>query len=171
MHLTLIRLVVVAILLITSHAWAQTGSSFGQVSSDTRAAADRYFRAYISRDWDQLAPLLADAGGFTDPTAALVFGSVKHEGKASTLKNFREGYAAITHMEFHQVRAFVSGEHAIYEGTLDWTLGLKNGKEAVTRGMPFITVLRVVNGRVLEHLDYADYTPFLAAMQAAQAGK
>jgi hypothetical protein len=36
--------------------------------------------------------------------------------------------------------------------------------------MPFITVLRVVRGQVLEHRDFADYTPFLAAMRAARAG-
>ena len=112
---------------------------------------------------------MSDAGGFVDPTAALVFGSVKVEGKAATLKRFRTGYAAIRHMEFHQMRAFYSGEYAIYEGTLDWTLELRNGKRAVTRGMPFVTVLRVARGRVLEHQDLADYTPFLAAMRAAQA--
>lgn len=170
MKLQIIRLVVLGLALCAAQVWAQQGPSFGQASTATRTVADPYFKAYIARDWDRLEPLLADAGGFTDPTAALVFGSVKFEGKAATLKNFREGYAAIKHMAFHPMRAFVSGEHALYEGTLDWTLALRNGRQAVTRGMPFITILRVVEGRVLEHSDFADYTPFLAAMRAAQAG-
>jgi hypothetical protein len=151
-------------------AQAQQAPSFSQVSAETRVVADAYFSAYIARDWERLAPHLADDGGFSDPTAALVFGPVRFDGKGAALKNFKEGYAAIEHMAFHPIRAFVSGEHAIYEGTLDWTLALGNGKQAVTRGMPFITVLRVVRGQVLEHRDFADYTPFLAAMRAARAG-
>ena len=160
----------VGLFLLATPVLAQKGPPFSQVSTETRAVADPYFSAYIARDWDRLELYLAEAGGFSDPTAALVFGTVQFDGKAATLKNFREGYAAIKHMEFHQMRAFVSGEHAIYEGTLDWTLELGDGKQAVTKGMPFITVLRVVQGRVLEHRDLADYTPFLAAMRAARAG-
>ncbi len=158
--------IVLAVMAVPS--WAQDKPSFGEIGSKTRAVADPYFKAYVARDWDRLEPLLADGGGFADPTASLVFGSVRFDGKAATLKNFREGYAAIRHMAFHPMRSFVSGEHAVYEGTLDWTLELKGGKQAVTQGMPFITVLRVVDGQVLEHRDFADYTPFLAALRAAR---
>lgn len=165
-----LQLLVAGLALSAAPVRAQQGPAFGQVSTETRAVADAYFNAYIARDWERLAPHLADAGGFSDPTAALVFGPVQFDGKAATLKNFREGYAAIQHMAFHPMRAFVSGEHAVYEGTLDWTLALGSGRLAVTKGMPFITVLRVVRGQVLEHRDYADYTPFLAALQAARAG-
>jgi hypothetical protein len=166
----LILSIALGLSLLATPVWAQRGPPLSQVSAETRTVADPYFSAYIARDWDRLEPYVAEAGGFSDPTAALVFGTVEFKGKAATLKNFREGYAAIKHMEFHQMRAFFSGEHAIYEGTLDWTLELSGGKQAVTKGMPFITVLRVVQGRVLEHRDFADYTPFLAAMQAARAG-
>lgn len=142
--------------------------TFAQASQATRSVAEPYFEAYIARQWDRLAPLLAEQGSFEDPTATLVFGPVKQAGKAATLQNFRDGYAAIRHMAFHASRVFVSGEHAVFEGTLDWTLALAGGRQAVTTGMPFITVLRVVDGRVVEHRDYADYTPFLAAVKAAR---
>lgn len=143
--------------------------SYAESGQATRAVAEPYFDAYIARHWDRLAPLLAEKGSFEDPTAALVFGPVKQQGKAATLKNFREGYAAIRHMAFHPSRVFYAGEHAIFEGTLDWTLALDGGRQAVTTGMPFVTVLRVVDGLVVEHRDYADYTPFLAAVKAARA--
>lgn len=159
-----------ALTLVAAPVWAQGKPSFAEIGAKTQAVADRYFSAYVARDWDRLEPLLADNGGFSDPTASLVFGSVQAAGKAATLKNFREGYAAIRHMAFHPMRSFVSGEHAVFEGTLDWTLELKGGKQAVTQGMPFITVLRVVEGQVLEHRDFADYSPFLAAVRAARAG-
>ena len=169
MTLKFARFAAIGLALVPVQAWAQNPpSSFSQASQETQAVADPYFKAYIARDWDHLEPLLADQGGFADPTATLVFGPVKFEGKQATLKNFREGYAAIKHMAFHPIRTFVSGDHAIYEGTLDWTLELRDGKQAVTEGMPFITVLRVADGHVLEHRDFADYTPFLAAMKAAR---
>lgn len=170
MHFHALRIALFALAVATTQVWAQTGPSVTQIGTETLSVAEPYFKAYIARDWDRLELLLAGNGGFADPTATLVFGPVKHEGKAATLKNFRENYATISHMEFHRTRTLVFGEHAIYEGTLDWTLQLKGGKTAVTRGMPFITILRVVEGRVLEHRDFADYTPFLAAMRASQTG-
>lgn len=171
MRTWLIRGLAAAVLsLCTMQVAAQSDPSFEQAVDATRGVATPYFEAYIARDWDRLAPLLSDAGGFTDPTAAFVFGPVKHEGKDATMKNFREGYAAIKHMAFHQTRVFVSGEHAVFEGTLDWTLELSDGKQAVTRAMPFMTILRVVDGKVIEHRDYADYAPFLQAVRAARKG-
>jgi hypothetical protein len=81
--------------------------------------------------------------------------------------NFREGYAAITHMEFNPSRVFFSGEYAVLEGTLGWTLSLGTGNSATTQAMPFLTVLHVVGGQVIEHRDFADYAPFLAAVRPA----
>jgi len=163
-----VRILAIALAAQHCHAWAQSGPSFAQVADATRKVAEPYFAAYIARDWDVLAPLLADAGSFADPTATRVFGEVRFVGKPAAMKNFREGYAAIRQMEFKRSRAFFSGEHAIFEGSLDWTLSLGEGKEAVTKAMPFVTVLKVVGGQVVEHQDFADYAPFLAAVRAAR---
>ncbi len=35
--------------------------------------------------------------------------------------------------------------------------------------MPFITILRIVNGQVIVHQDLADYSPFLAAVRLAKS--
>jgi len=168
MRSTLLAALLIAALVLPPVAHAAP-PTFAQAREATRGVAEPYFEAYIARQWDRLAPLLAEQGGFEDPTAALVFGPVRQQGKAATLKNFREGYAAIRHMAFHPSRVIYAGEHAVFEGTLDWTLALAGGREAVTLGMPFVTVLRVVEGQVVEHRDYADYTPFLAAVKAARA--
>jgi hypothetical protein len=53
----------------------------------------------------------------------------------------------------------------------DWTLGLQGGKEAVTVGMPFVTILRLDAGLVLEHRDFADYQPFIVAQRKATTGE
>lgn len=134
--------------------------SFGEASKATKRAAEPYLAAYIARDWDRLERLLGDEASFTDPTATLVFGPVKSSGRETTIKFFRENYAAISHMQFNQSRAFFSGHQAVFEGTLDYTLEMKGQKPIATRGMPFVVVLKVVGERIVEHTDLADYHVF-----------
>lgn len=143
--------------------------SLAERSASTRRVAEHYFQAYIARDWASLEPWLDAGGVFTDPTAEPVFGRVEHRGKPAVMTNFREGYAAITSMAFAPSRVFVSGAFAVFEGTLDWTLELGGGAQAVTRHMPFLTILRVQAGRVVEHTDYADYQPFVEAVRRARS--
>ena len=57
-------------------------------------------------------------------------------------------------------RTIFSGNYAIFEGDLDWTVGIGNGKK-VSTVMPTITMLKIENGKVTEHRDFADYHPFL----------
>jgi limonene-1,2-epoxide hydrolase len=149
---------------------AQSTPDFAAASAATRGTAEAYFAAYIARDWDKLETLLAEGGGFSDPTATPVFGKVEVTGKLATLKFFRENYAAIKAMHFNKVRTFFSGSHAVFEGTLDWTLVLQGGKEVVTVGMLLVTILRLDSGRVLEHRDFADYQPFVSAHRKAVGG-
>ena len=162
--------VAAALCLNVQAAPAQQPTDFEHAAKATQRVAEPYFAAYIARDWDRLATLLAEAGSFSDPTATAVFGAVRHAGKAAAMKNFREGYAAITHMEFQRTRAFYSSNHAVFEGTLDWTLNLGAGKVATTKGMPFVTILHVASGQVLNHQDFADYAPFLEAVRKARSG-
>lgn len=147
---------------------ARAAESLEHKSAATRPVAQRYFSAYIARDWNSLAALLAEEGSFADPTAEPIFGKVEHRGKLAVMKNFRDGYASIKRMEFTSSRTVISGAHAIFEGTLDWTLELDDGKEAVTRRMPFLTILKIEAGLVVEHTDYADYRPFVEAVRRAR---
>ncbi len=148
--------------------FAGATESLEDKAAATGPVAQRYFAAYVARDWSALEPLLAEEGFFIDPTAEPIFGKVDHRGKRAVMKNFREGYAAIKHMAFNSSRTIVSGAHAVFEGTLDWTLGLEDGNEAITRQMPFLTILKVQTGLVVEHTDYADYRPFLEAVRRAR---
>lgn len=154
------------ILLVSGLAWSDQQSNSESQGPDL---AERYFAAYIALDWDVLAPMLAEQGSFADLTAEPVFGEVKADGKAAMMKNFREGYAGISHMQFNRTRAFTSGGVAVFEGTLDWDYTLESGKVVVTREMPFVTILKLVDGKVIEHRDYADYQPFIDAYKKVTA--
>jgi hypothetical protein len=41
---------------------------------------------------------LADDSSFADPTAELVFGGVRQNGKETMMRNFRKNYASIARM-------------------------------------------------------------------------
>lgn len=131
--------------------------------------AQAYFKAYIDRDWDSLEPLLDDAARFADPTADAVFGMpTARSGKATLMHFFRNNYAAIRAMSFKTSTSWASGEFAVFVGELDWTLALPNGRLVRTQ-MPLVTRLQIRDGRVLEHVDVADYRPFEAAMRAGRS--
>ena len=152
---------------LATTAQAQTKPPYGDVSAATAEISDRYFNAYVDRDWDRIEPLLAEGAQFDDPTARIIFGGVGHQGKAAMLKAFREGYAAISAMSFDSQRVLHSGDYGIFEGVLNWTLELEG--MSVASSTPIVTIVRVENGLVTEHYDYVDYAPFVTALKAARA--
>ncbi len=142
--------------------------SLAERSAQTEVIAKLYFDAYIARDWDRLEPLLDEQIRFDDATAHLVFGAVGKQGKAVLMKAFRETYASIRDMRFHPQSQFASGEHMVFVGELEWSIGLPDGLTVGNR-MPFVVRLQVRDGKVLEHQDTADYKPFMEALRKARA--
>lgn len=147
--------------------FAQERPSFDDASAATQTVGEAYFAAYVARDWDTLEPLLADHGTFRDGTAELVFGSALADGKPAMMTLFREGYEGITRMTLRPMRTIHSGHYSIFEGELDWAIQLSPDRE-IASVMPFVAILRIEDGLVVEHRDYADYAPFIAAVRASQ---
>lgn len=167
------RIVTIIVLSVmgTVPAIAQAPPTFAQVTADSRPIADAYFDAYTSLDWDRLEPIVADGASFQDRTAELVFGAVGATGKPAMMKLFRENYASITKMTFKPIRRMHTGHYGIFEGDLNFAIKMQDGR-IVESTTPFLVTLRVENGKVVEHRDYADYAPFMAAvLQARKDGK
>lgn len=139
------------------------------VASSEAAArvGERYFKAYIAKHWNEVESLLATDGRFTDPTAERVFGPVILEGKVAVMANFRENYRNLE-LSFERLRVMHSGDFSIFEGELTWSMKLPRRTLHIER-MPLITVLRVVDGSVVEHIDYADYHRFIEAERGTPA--
>ena len=145
---------------------AQERPDFETSTATALSVGEQYFDAYIARDWDRLAPMLADDVTFQDTTAQYVFGGEKHEGKDPLLAFFRKGYSGISRMEFDLDRRFGSSDNAIFEGTLDWAVDMGGGR-IVSASMPMVVILTIHDGKVVKHRDYADYRPFLEANAAS----
>ncbi len=143
-------------------------ASYLTTSDRTQKVAQKYFEAYLARDWNTVETLVADDVSFGDPTAVQLFGPNTHMGKAAAMKYFRENYAALTEMKATVTRAIFASHYAIFESTLDWSVKLRNGKELRTPAMPFVVIVTVRDGKVVEHRDYADYRGFIEAARQAR---
>ena len=135
----------------------------------TRLIVEPYFAAYMDRNWDRLETLLHDQATLHDPTAEQLFGTPPQTGKQTVMANLRKTYAGILDMRMNRTRAIFSSHYAVLEGTLDWTIRIGADKELRTPAMPFVVVLRVQDGKVIEHRDYADYSPFIEAFSQLRA--
>jgi ketosteroid isomerase-like protein len=146
-------------------AQSPRASAYLAASDSSRTVGQEYLRAYVALDWDQIDSMLGEDASFQDPTAELIFGGKLVSGRDNMMAKFRTGYAGIQ-MSFVETRAVYSGHYAIIEGLLTWSAPLGDGRRVTAKDSPFVLVLRIEGGRVVEHRDYADYHPFIAAMQA-----
>lgn len=141
--------------------------SFSELTATSEKIARAYYAYYIQLDFESMAPLLAANASFFDPTAQQIFGAQKTSGKAAVLENFKTAYANITHMKVHDANAYFSGQYGIFSGQLDWSF--KSGPEQNLihiKKMPLTVMIKVENGVVTEHRDYADYRVFTRQYEA-----
>lgn len=167
--LVAILLLPVALVAQSSSQSSPQGSSpptggYLQVSATTQRVAEGYASAYFAKRWDDLEKLADSSLAFSDPTAQLIGGGQGRTGLRAVMDNFRKGYADIT-LSFARNRAWFSGHYAIFEGRLTWSNKLADGRAVGGRDDPFVLILRVDNGRVVEHRDYADYRKFVESLR------
>lgn len=148
------------LLLAATAASAQQKDKFEKNTEVTKEVAGKYFGYYMALDWNKIEPLMHDEITFDDPTAELAIGWQNKPGKANLMKHFREGYAAIIKMTPNLTRSFFSGDVAVFEMNLEFSF--KGGNDKVfTIRMPLVTILRVKDGKIIEHRDYGDYREYL----------
>lgn len=139
---------------------------FKETTTATEEVATRYFYAYMALDWNKLEPLMHADITFEDPTGTLLFGENRPAGKSDVIGGFRTGLAALTHMTPKIRRKFFSGTAGVFE--MDLTFGFRNRQnQEVNITMPLVVVLKVKDGKVIEHRDYGGYRDYVKQVAAA----
>jgi ketosteroid isomerase-like protein len=163
---SMFKLIFFCLLFVLAPARAED-PSFSELTATSEKIARAYYDYYIQLDFEKLAPLLAENASFFDPTAQQIFGAQQTNGKSAVLENFKTAYANITHMEIRDANAYFSGQYGIFCGQLDWSF--KSGPEhhlIHIKKMPLTVTIKVENGQVTEHRDYADYRVFSRQYEA-----
>lgn len=155
------RLAVLALLTVLTFApRALAQPTLPDPRAETVAIADAYMAAYQELDEAVLAEFFADDARFFDPTSydmpgfALPF---DFEGRAAILAgiaSFKSDYGLLRVP--YVVERKIAGMHDVaYVGEVHSEV-LVNG-EVQRFAYPIVTIVKVRDGKVIEHRDYVDY--------------
>jgi hypothetical protein len=118
--------------------------------SDVESTVLGLWRALSNRDWDRLRTFLSDDCIYVDmpvgPAAAA-------RGPIDIVKRIKVGIEPLAAYENHDGLLVTNGADAIYEHSETWTWA--SGETAV---LPFVSVHRVVDGRVTLWKDYWNFS-------------
>lgn len=131
-----------------------TGSSLGAQVEQTRAVAERYLGLTFSQEYDALLDIYSDDAVFFDPTADVFQGPVA-EGPvvgAAEIVALQKSWG-LQRTDFEIDVSFAVGEYSLSRGSLR----VRYDEAGPSIEFPFLTVLRVVDGRVKERTDFAEY--------------
>ena len=133
----------------------QLGERFAPNTVSTAEIAARYLGAYLNEDIETTAELVSPDVVFQDPTSQ-VFGPPSGElysGAEELLARRRRIYSSISDFTFDVEESFVANHHAVYMGSVRYTIA-----SGATYEQPAAFVIEVRDGRVSRHWDFVDYT-------------
>lgn len=154
------KILLILLAFVSISAFAQKNTIFNDRTSITKEVASKYFKAYFNLDFDTMKSIMHDSISFNDPTAKYLFGGKKVVGKINVYDNFKKSYASIIEMKQETIRTIFSSNTGVFELNLVYKFN-NDPDQIITIEMPLIVILKVENGKVIEHRDYADYNYFM----------
>ena len=131
------------------------GDKFDENTESTQEIADRYLHAYLQKDIEAQAELVASDVTYQDPTSK-VFGPPSgelYEGAERLMDRRRQIYANLVDFELEVEQSFVANHHAVYMGTVRYSV-----KRGTSFAQPAVIVIEVRDGLVTRQWDFVDYT-------------
>ncbi len=124
-------------------------------NDDPGAVVLRLWTTLARRDWDEVASLLSEDCIYLDvPTGP----TLAAKGPADTVKRLRIGLAGLSEYANHEGLLVADGPDVIYEHSETWVW--PTGERA---DLPFVSVHRVVRGRVSLWKDYWNFDTLSSA--------
>lgn len=135
------------------------------------ATADAYLAAYTAQDLARLATYYTPETEFDDPTSEGYWRErFRMRGGDAIVGAMREGWSLIRAFRFEEKERFAYHDRVVLIGTSHLRMdGAMFGGEAgrdYDVALPAVTILRIVDGKVLLHLDHYDYAPLRALAEA-----
>lgn len=140
-------------------------------AEDRLEIAQSYFEALHDGQWDRVRALTGPAFRFSDPTAEGHETVITEADDLETFLDYMQANRPDGDAEALVEDGFASGDHVTlvvrYRGRL---AGEALGTEGGSRGfdVPGVTILTVVGGKVVHHLDYVDYETLQRQLSAGE---
>ena len=141
------------------------------VDDDLGRQASDYLAALHRDDWETLERWLSPESGYLNFTAEAISGSIERaDGGARIVELFREARSrsGTLELQLDVEDSFIAGPNVFLVGTYRVkTRGAAWGleSEAVSFRIPMVVHLRIVEGKVLDHVEYMDYATGFAALR------
>ena len=135
-----------------------TVPSMVQGDQATRAVTDRFVDLTFDLEYDALGELYAPDAVFEDPTADVFQGPLAQgpiEGADAIIAIQKSWGLAEADYDVHA--AFTAGQYSLYRGSLTVGYAARDQQPARSFTMPFLTILRVEQGKITERLDFGEY--------------
>ncbi len=146
----------IILFLISSTLFAQSIEEFEKQSNETKKVAKEYIDIYFSFDHDKVKKYYTDETVWFDPTGEVAFGGKKQIGTEAIIKNF-ESWGDLGPADFKIKHEFFFEKFAVMSGFLTYSWTSAEGKTFHYKELPLTVTLKIIDGKVLEHLDYGDY--------------
>lgn len=136
-----------------------------QTIEDLQKISADYLNHYCNLEVQQLADYYTEESIWEDPTTSH-FGpdfNGKVVGKENILSFLTEQLNSLSYLKVKYTGRFFAGEYAVYQGVWSSKLDGKqvgSQRKLVKIQMPFVVILRIKDGKVIHHQDYADYTTY-----------
>lgn len=149
-----------AILLPLMGGLAQAQSGTETEMTEAERVARAYMEAYSNVDFDAMGQLMAEDIVFEDPTSIPAGHSGIHrEGREAVLQGFREfeqrDHPITLGLQWGIV--YESNDRVIFMGQVQARFPSRQRNRDVIWASPQTSVVTVEDGRVVHHVDYADY--------------
>jgi len=149
--------------------WGWLWTCYGHRQPPPFEIAEPYLDALYSSDSGTGQAFLASDATFRDPTAeGLIGAEVSHHGRDEMLSNFEAWASTFRNASFESHHHFVPGQYVVLDLTYRFEV---NGDAFGHPGawipiqMAVVTILKIVNGRIQEHLAHADYDEFMRQVE------
>jgi ketosteroid isomerase-like protein len=141
-------------------------------ATTTEAIGTTYFRAYLDQERDRMQTMYGVPVSFQDPTAAF-FGAAsgkRVDGGEAIIANMNRAFEPITAFEFYVEGSWVSNHHVVFLGRCRYTLAAAalGTAQSVTFEHSAVFVITVVDGKVVAHRDFVDYSTFREQLAEAR---
>ena len=134
-------------------------------------STQQYIDDYVNMQFDDLAKYYTSESIFQDPTLVLIDKNAakKVQGIKAILEKLRRNFNGITRQKYTLNTYYKVGDYSIYTGVYDYT------QNATAFGGPNVdiqfslkstTILKEKEGKVIEHIEYMDYSSWFEQFEA-----